>query len=217
MKTKILSKDCIELNGKTKYNHFFDCSELIKENHWQDCPITTLRSKTDSEHYYIKTKSGKIIPVDKSSQCLIYKILHGHFSDSYLLVESNYGLRETSLYILNHDKTLNFATIKQILTIEEIENILTNKTIAKRVANIIKTFDVSRSRQTCESFCENLPIECLKNDNFLREVSEELNQTQIKILGAANLKFIDIDACFSYNLNIFKHYLNIARNLDFEI
>lgn len=211
-KVKILSDKYIQLTNKTKFNHFFDCKPAAEELNWHNLPINVLTSNADSSHYYIRLKNQKVIPMDNDATCVVYKIENGYFQNCYALIEINRTLWETVVYILNENTTLRYCSIKGALTIDQIESLLTNESISKTTAEILKEFDISQSRQRCQSFCENLPTQCLLNREFIRDVVGNVSKTPMKIIGIANPEFIKINYCLDNNMKIFKSCIVDARN-----
>ena len=217
MKTKFLSTEYIELNDRTRYNHFFDCSSIIAENHWEDCPIKSLYSPADSTHFRIDLKNDLRIFSKNTSLCVAYKIVNGYFKNAYLIVEFDRKSRETCVYIASNNKLLNYVSVNKILTIDEVEQLLSNEKISQRLADVLKEFNITKYRQTCESFCENLPTECLLNREFIRDVIKRFSQTPINIVGAPNTKFIKFNECIDNNLKVFKSCIVNARNNSVEL
>jgi len=214
---KILSDKYIQLNDRTRFNHFFDCKPISSENGWDNLPINSLYSNVDSSHYYIKLNNQKEIPMDKSATCLVFKVENGYFQDCYALIEINRTLWETVIYILNDDKVLRYSAIKGVLSIKEVNDLLTNESIAKTTAEILREFNVSYTRQKCQTFCENLPTQCLLNREFIRDVVKAISSTPMNIIGIANPEFIKINSCLDSNLKIFKDSIVLARTENSEL
>ena len=216
-RNKYLSTEYIQLNDRTRFNQIFDCASIIKEQNWEDCPIKSLYSDVDSTHFRINFHSNAQVSAKSNSICLAYKVINGYFKNTYLIVEFDRKSRETYIYIATNDKLLNYLAINKILTIEEVEQLLSNENISTRTASILKEFDITRYRQTCDSFCENLPTECLLNREFIRDVVGKLSQIPLNIIGAPNTKFIKFNECIDNNLKVFKSCIINARNQELAI
>lgn len=206
-----LSEKFIKLNGKLDYDFTYNLKQDAINNGWHNFPLVQLSTEYELKHFNIEFKKHSSLPISKFNSCKVFRVESGYFEGCYAIVEHDNMHLTTTIHIANENKVLNYYNSNKLMTHEEINSLIQNKKIAEIAAKQIKTFNVSKKRQACQSFFENLPNQCYLSDEFLKDVVQQLNTTPLTIEGAANLDFVNTSACRKHNLNIFKTELNECR------
>ena len=214
---KNLSKDFLSLNNKTDLNFYYDCQTASEAFSWENFPITSLTSVPDSSHYYAHFGSNKKLPIDSNSNCVVYRIENGYFAGCYAIVELNARSRCTDVIIANLTKVLSYISVNKILTIDEIDALMENENIAKTTARILKTYDITATRQQCISFCNNLPEQCYLDNSFLKNVVGYLSSIHMNIIGTTDPELVKISVCEKRNLDVFKKNLVEAKKANTDL
>lgn len=216
-KINYLSEESIQLDSIVLPNSTYSINRETNELNWTDCPVKSVVNRIDTRHYSVAMSSKMFIPVDLKANCELRKIENGYFKDCYVIVERSNSSKFTTIYVVSENKILRYVNSDKVLSDEQINTLFSNEAIAKVTASVLKEFDVTKPRQACQSYCENLPTQCYFNKNFLKDVVGAVSSTPLKIIGTYNPEIIKVNVCVSMNMSVFKQQLANERQVVSEI
>ncbi len=192
-----LSEKFVQLDEIMHYRVDFDFSKKKSEMGWNDCAISFVQSGTSWNYYKICLEKGKVITISKSSRCQIRKVENGIFKGSYCVVDlKDGGGSYTILYVFDRTNILKYPELKKYLSEKELDSLLDQKEIEKIAANLLNQFDISKTHQEYESFCNNLPNACWEKKDFAKNVLsifDEMGESELQT--NVDKRFVKLDLC----------------------
>lgn len=192
-----LSKEYIAIDEIMSHRVSFDLTNVKAKLGWNDCAAILVESGLSWNYFKICLQKNKVITVNKSSTCQIRKVKRGLFKDSYCVVDTKDGGNSyTILYVFDKSKILKYPEINKCLNEEEIDLLLDQKQIEKIAARLLNQFDISKTHQEYESFCNNLPNACWKKKDFAKNVLaifDEMGETELQT--NVDKKFVKLNLC----------------------
>lgn len=201
-----LSKEYVKISELMNYRAYADFASLKEENNWQDCVVSCIESGGSWNYYKINLNRGRLITIDKRSNCQIRKVEKGLFKGCYCVIEaSDSSDAFTILYVFDNKILLKYPKFKEYMTEKQVDLLLDQKQIEVITAKLLNQFDISKRHQEYEFFCENLPNSCWKKAGFVRNVLDLFEaEKDVDLKTDVDKRFVKLEMCKDVARNYFK-------------
>lgn len=176
--------------------------DFLKKNNWKNFPIKNIREKYDWGYFILDIDSKNELALSNSSFCEIRKIENGLFKDNYAIIEKSE--KEQNLYVAHKNGFLKLAEMKVDATLSEIDKTLSDDSIQKITAKTLHEIDLSKRYQNYELFCQKMPKNCLKDENFRNDVLKKFDSIDgMNIVDVVDKSLINVEKCVEKARNYF--------------
>lgn len=183
--------------------------ETATKEKWEGCPIVSIESEPHWQYFALHLPNQKSVFCDRYSKVQLRKIEHGYFKDCFCVIENG---KTTTVSVLHKYGILIYPEFKKGFSLEKIDELFGDRNIETMVALLLNKYDVSKTRQTYESFCENLPASCWGNEKFKENVLEIYQRLgEVDLENVADENAINKDYCKNKSLNYFE-YLSTKKS-----
>ena len=175
-------------------------------------PQLSLIANFEAEHFAVQI-AGARVNCSKSNHCEIRKVTAGIFKGQYALIEDD-G-EKFNVYLLHGKGAIQLAK-SQRLTSEEMQSLFDKENFAKYTAKKLNQFDLEKSVQDYQLFCQKLP-DCVFNPkhNFENTVLKHFFANDIKFAQSKYLQLIRKSECKRMILDYFTKIIK-AGEANFE-
>ena len=143
--------------------------EAVTNEKWEGCPIVSVECEPHWQYFMLNLPNHNEVVCDRFSKVQLRKIEHGYFQNCFCVIEKG---RQTIISIIHDGGVLRYPEFKKDFSLDQIDSLLDDKNVEMMTALMLNRFDVSKSYQSYQTFCENLPASCWKDGNFEENVLE---------------------------------------------
>lgn len=195
-----LSKKSIEITISRNLNTRVNLETLLIAKS-EDLKYCYIETHPDWQYYFFEWQPHKRIVLNKNSHVELLKIEQGYLKNNFCLVERN---KKTNVYVLHEDGILTFPELKANIQTKDLDLFFDNEILERLTAKILTKFNLNHSMQNYELFCENLPKNCLGDNNFVENVKKKLLQMPIEVINVHDMKMVNCEYCKNKALNYFE-------------
>lgn len=196
-----LSERFIDIFVGDESHKRMDLEEFTKEK-WEGCPILSIECEQHWQYFALHLPNQKSVFCDRYSKVQLRKIEKGYFKNCFCVIEKG---KATTISILHKNGILIYPEFKKSFSLEKIDELFGDKNIETMVALLLNRFDVSRTYQTYQSFCENLPVSCWGNGDFKENVLEIYQRLgDVDLENVADENAINKEYCKNKSLKYFE-------------
>lgn len=176
--------------------------EAVTKEKWEGNPIVSIECEPHWQYFALHLPNQKSVFCDRYSKVQLRKIEKGYFKNCFCVIEKG---KSTTISILHKNGILIYPEFKKSFSLEKIDELFGDKNIETMVALLLNRFDVSRTYQTYQSFCENLPVSCWGNGDFKENVLEIYQRLgDVDLENVADENAINKEYCKNKSLKYFE-------------
>lgn len=189
--------------------------DKFSENGWADFSKFSICVYPGSDYYRIDFGAHETLIIDKMlTSGSVRRIENGYFKGWFLMTVQTTKSVEYTIFNKKHI----FADFPiKAKNIKDVDKELSNESITQKVIEELKVFDVTKTCQNYQSFCEKLPTECYKDKDFLFDIDQALKyDDDFKFINVPDVSRIDVEYCIYETRKTFKKITNKKLNLEKE-
>ncbi|MBE7076032.1 MAG: hypothetical protein E7375_03080 [Clostridiales bacterium] len=187
-----LDKRSIRVDNKIGLETKVDFGKYAQELGWTDAPRLIATTDSGMTYYAFELPNHNRIAVRKGVRCEIRRINKGYLKDCYCLIEDDGKTLEVNTITDNGILTFQAPSCWHY---EEMNDIFSDVSLQLMTVDKLTEFDVTRSVQKYESFCERLPNSCFRDPYFVAIVKRALVSERMRFSNVVNTKYINSKEC----------------------
>ena len=212
---RYLSEKKINVEKRFGTNNIIDLTKDVEALGWENFPCARATSPVGSRYYRFDLYAGKIVTFDKANAGEISRIEDGYFAGRYAFIEhERTGVNVT---IVSDREMLRLPSTK-VSNLVELDEMFSNENVQEVCIDLLHKFDLTRTVQEYQIFCDKLPKKCFEDGQFVNAVLNSLNdEDSIRIVQPIDRRFINLTECANETQTYFSKLVTKNRAKEKEL